>query len=507
MNRTNPITPWYTRRIFQTLILALTILLGFGIRIFDLTDPPLDFHPTRQLRSAILARSFFYQWDADADPKLRETAVNLGNALEVYEPPILESLTAAVYLAMGQENWWVARVLNAFFWSIGGLALFWIARRYTGFYASLIGLAFYICLPFSIIASRSFQPDPWMVMWLLLAMAGLLRWMDTGRWIDAIVAGLLAGMAILVKMITVFPLVFMWGAVILTQIDSPARYKNTRFYTAAGLAALPSVIFYIVNLGNRSSDFFSFWSVALSHLVLESNFYADWLVMIHNQFALTNILIAILGTIIAKRELKALLVGGWIGYFIYGLFFPYQMVTHEYYHLMLIPLIGLSLTPAAEAVISLISPQHRFWRALAVVVIVCACGYCLYVGRSVLIARSYANEPAAWQKIGEAIPADGKVVALTSEYGNRLMYYGWRGIAGYWPASNDLRLFTMAGSAPTDFEGYFKEKTAGMDYFLVTMFSELDAQPGLKNTLEEKYPILSEGDGYILYDLRHPESK
>ncbi len=75
-------------------------------------------------------------------------------------------------------------------------------------------------------------------------------------------------------------------------------------------------------------------------------------------------------------------------------------------------------------------------------VLIAASGYCLYVSRSVLIARSYANEPVAWQKIGEAIPADGKLIALTSEYGNRLMYYGWRGIAGYWPDSGDLRLFS-----------------------------------------------------------------
>jgi hypothetical protein len=25
------------------------LLIGLGIRLYDLTDPPLDFHPTRQL--------------------------------------------------------------------------------------------------------------------------------------------------------------------------------------------------------------------------------------------------------------------------------------------------------------------------------------------------------------------------------------------------------------------------------------------------------------------------
>jgi 4-amino-4-deoxy-L-arabinose transferase-like glycosyltransferase len=495
----------YMRRSVQTILLALVILMGFGIRIFDLTDPPLDFHPTRQLRSAILARSFYYQLNPSADPVMREKAVNMGNSLETYEPPILEALVAGVYLAAGQEIWWVSRILNALFWCIGGLALFWISRRYTGYFASLIGLAFYLYLPFSIIASRSFQPDPWMVMWLLLAMASLLRWMDTGRWRDAIIAGLLTGMTVLVKMTTVFPLVLIWAAVILTQIGSLIRFKDIKFYVAVALAAIPSVLFYIINLGSRSSNFFSFWTVALSHLILESNFYADWLVMLHNQFALSNILLSVLGIALAKREFKALLAGGWIGYFIYGLFFPYQMVTHEYYHLMVIPLVSLSLTPVAEAMVTGLKIQHWFWRTVAAGALVAASGYCLYVSRSVLIARSYANEPLAWQKIGQAIPADGKLIALTSEYGNRLMYYGWRGIAGYWPDSGDLKLFSLAGSSPMEFESYFREKTTGMDYFLVTMFSEFDAQPDLKNELTTKYPVLSEGDGYTLFDLRHPK--
>ncbi|BCY16203.1 hypothetical protein hrd7_00520 [Leptolinea sp. HRD-7] len=495
---------WYSRRDVQAVLLAVVVLLGFGIRIFDLTDPPLDFHPTRQLRSAILARSFYYQWNPAADPVLREKAVNMGNSLEVYEPPILEGLVAGVYLASGQEIWWVSRILNALFWCTGGLALFSIARRYTGFFASLTGLAFYLYLPFSIIASRSFQPDPWMVMWLLLAIDALLRWMDTSRWKDAVFAGLLAGITVLIKMVTVFPLVFIWAAVILTKGGLKSRFKNGQFYTAVVLAAVPSVIFYLFNLGSRSSDFFSFWTVALSHLVLESNFYADWLVMLHNQFALSNILLSMLGITLARREFKAVLAAGWTGYFIYGLFFPYQMVTHEYYHLIVIPLIGLSLTPVVEMINIGLSTQHWSWRAAAAGVLVLSSAYCLYVSRSVLVATNYASEPLAWKKIGDAIPAEGKVIALTSEYGNRLMYYGWRGIAGYWPDSGDLRLFSMAGSAPTDFESYFKDKTAGMDYFLVTMFSQFDAQPDLKNELTTKYPVLSEGDGYILFDLRNP---
>ncbi len=229
------------------------------------------------------------------------------------------------------------------------------------------------------------------------------------------------------------------------------------------------------------------------------------LVSLHNQFALGNIMLSLLGNCPCQREFKALLAGGWIGLLHVWVFFPYQMITHEYYHLMVIPAGRLIPYPVAEAIFSGLKEQHWFWRMAVAGVLACASGYCLYVGRSVLIARSYANEPIAWQKIGEAIPADGKLIALTSEYGNRLMYYGWRGIAGYWPDSGDLKLFSMAGSSPMDFKSYFSEKISGMDYFLITMFSEFDAQPDLKSELTTKYPVLGEGDGYLLFDLRNPK--
>jgi hypothetical protein len=40
----------------------------------------------------------------------------------------------------------------------------------------------------------------------------------------------------------------------------------------------------------------------------------------------------------------------------------------------------------------------------------------------------------------------------------------------------------------------------------VTLFGELDAQPALKDRLYNNYPIYAQGDGYVLFDLRHPKN-
>jgi hypothetical protein len=55
-----------------------------------------------------------------------------------------------------------------------------------------------------------------------------------------------------------------------------------------------------------------------------------------------------------------------------------------------------------------------------------------------------------------------------------------------------------------DFAALFEQKTSGKDYFLITAFHDLENQPQLKNRLYENYPVYSEGDGYILFDLRTP---
>ena len=42
--------------------ILLLFVLGAFLRLFDLTDQPIDFHPTRQLRGAIVARGIYYSF-------------------------------------------------------------------------------------------------------------------------------------------------------------------------------------------------------------------------------------------------------------------------------------------------------------------------------------------------------------------------------------------------------------------------------------------------------------
>ena len=57
--------------------LAALLLGGFLLRLIDLHDAPLDFHPTRQYRDALIARSIYYGWSPSDDPERQALALSM----------------------------------------------------------------------------------------------------------------------------------------------------------------------------------------------------------------------------------------------------------------------------------------------------------------------------------------------------------------------------------------------------------------------------------------------
>jgi len=121
-----------------------------------------------------------------------------------------------------------------------------------------------------------------------------------------------------------------------------------------------------------------------------------------------------------------------------------------------------------------------------------------------LKAENFRKEPAYWQKIGDLLPADSKIIALTQDYGYRLMYYGWRRVDLY-PSSSEQELAELRGREK-EFMKSFTKRIDDKDYFLVTAMGQLNNQPDLKQLLYDRYPLIAKGDGYLLFDLTHPKT-
>jgi hypothetical protein len=147
---------------YHTLVLIVLFVAATVIRLYDLTDLPLDFHPTRQLFSALKARGMYYQSLTNAPEEQRQFAIQQGKLRATIEPEIIEKLTVFTWKFTGEELW-VARIYSSLFWLIGGIFIYLLARNLFSKDAALFATAFYLILPYGVLASRSFQPDPLMV--------------------------------------------------------------------------------------------------------------------------------------------------------------------------------------------------------------------------------------------------------------------------------------------------------------------------------------------------------
>ena len=478
-------------------------VLGFAVRIYDLTDPPLDFHASRQLRSAIIARSFFYESETSKIPESEtvEKAVELAS-LEVYEPPIMERIMSWMDMVLGQEYFWVGRIFSAFFWTLGGFFIYLMGRKIASRFAVICSLLLYFFLPFSVTASRSIQPDPWMCSWIVITAYALYCWMEKPtllRFLFAIFAG---GFTILIKVFAAFFVGFMLLGCLIAVLQQKNGSRTLIQGISMGvLMLIPSLLYYLVLNPSRSGDFFSFWVISLSSLIFTTKFYASWIALIKGLTGLILPLLAVWGVFLAEKKTFGLLLGWWMGYLMYGLVVPYQISTHEYYSLILVPLITISLIPLLDILFRKMETLHFLRRIGIYSVILLSAGYGAYVSCGSLRAASYILEPASWRKVAEAIPEESSFIALTSDYGLRLIYYGWRAPDASWPDSKDTALFDLAGRDRSDFSTYFKALTEDKDFFLVTVANELDAQPELKNRLSA-LPVFFEGNGFTIYDLR-----
>ena len=492
-------TSWL-RAHWTQLSLAALLLAGFALRMVDLTDAPLDFHPARQLQGAVIARSIYYQWAPTQDAYIQEMALRLRGAVGEYEPPILQSLAAIGYLLLGGEQLWVARILTSLAWVLGGWALYALAARISSPAAGLLALAYYLFLPFAVYASRSFQPDPLMTALVTFAAFAAYRWAEARSWKWALAAALVASLAMLVKLVAAYLLLGMFAALILSEIGFRRALKDRQVWMIALLCLLPSAAYYLFARSGSASGYFENWILALLPLAMQPEFYARWANLLAETMGFAALLAALTGVLIAPPRARWLLAGLWLGYLAYGITLPHQTTTHDYYHQQLVPILALSMAPVFALVIEKMGQQGRAWRVLFAGLLVAAIAFNAFVARSNLLAEDHRQEPLFWERIGQALPTDGKTIGLVQGYGNLLTFYGWRNIQ-HWPPAGEFSLNELRGRSVEDFEEDFLRRTAGMDYFLVTSFNQLEQQPLLNDYLYANFPIYEQGDGYVIFDL------
>lgn len=480
------------------LIFLLTLIFGLGafLRYSDLSQPLLDFHPTRQLFSAVKARGMAYQSFANIPAWQKDLSFRQWQAEATIEPPIVENIAVFFYLRHGEENTAYPRAVSSTFWLLAAVFLGLLAYRLSGsLAAATISPAFFLLVPYAVPASRAFQPDPLMVLFIVLSWWGMEQWARKNSWRWAILAGLAGGLAIFVKLPAVFFVAA--GAIGATlPYSSPvSAVKNPKTWLVAILCILPPAAYlyygiYVTGfLGQQFGGRFfpDFW--------FDPYFYLRWLLKVDLVVGVFPLALAVLGWwFFTEKPTRIFLTAIWTGYLVYGLVFPHHIASHDYYSLPLIPLVAVGLALLTATLQPYFSNLLQSRWAFFVFLLVASLFLVAHAITTYLDFRRVDTRAAAqtYAEIGETLQHQPGIIALTEEYGYPLAYYGWQNVS-LWPAYN----------AVGDFDDTFVRQTYQKAYFLVTDFEELSRQPELAKKLET-YTIFSQTYQYIIYDLKAP---
>lgn len=511
------------------LLVTLVILFAtaLGLRIYHIEVEPFDYRPARIYNHALAARSFYYstldsipEWQSEVAAKQRTgmAQTEMAQTGTMIPLPTIEGIAYLLYRLAGGEHIWLPRLFSALSWLAGGIVLYLLAKRIINTDAAVFSTAFYLLLPWGVSASRLFSAEPLMVMAMLCSIYAIILYNDRPTLRRAFIAGLIAGIAILIRLPCVF---LIFGAFLALTIGRQGLRKSISdqySWLIASLALLPTALltiydhFYLGGYGLETFETIYFYP----NLIISSFFYAGWWKQIADTVGIASLLVALFGTFLLFRfhskTSRYLAIGLWCGYIVYGVVFTWHVPTHDYYQLQFVPLVALCLGPVGALILARVSKAGPRWPSqlmrvavLGLLILLVASSIITSVNRiaitNVDIERfEYLVNRA--EEIGEHVGHSSNTVFLDPTYGRYLQYYGW--IAGvWWPTKADLRKerLTVGERLPAEERFYSEYSDLNPEYFIVTPLKQFEEQPDLKEFLA-RFVIVAQGENYLIFDLR-----
>lgn len=495
--------------VYRWLLVALLFILALGIRLYRIDDPPLEFNSSRQYQCALLARYYYYTADPSASDWQRQLAK--AQRPPLYEPPIMETLASRFYRIAGGETLWFPRLLYSIFWLVAGAGIYLISKKLWSETAAVISITLFLFLPFGIFASRSFQPDTLMVALMVFAFLAIVSYFEKPTYVRLIVAGLVAGASVFVKVQAVFMVLFAFGSLMISRKSVRQTLSRPPLWIFLFTSLAPGVFYYSYGLFvTKSLQAQASWSF-MPRLLASPLFYTGWLknVGLVAGFSLFLVTILALPLAYSRKTTRAFLAGLWGGYIVFSLIFNYHTSTHHYYHLQVIPLVALSVGYVGALVFARLNYSRIPWKLRAAVLAALLIAFALDGMKQVIIRRHWLENNMDFtrvvevaKEIGQHVDHSMKCIFLDPEYGSTLKYHGW--LAGWiWYSAQDIsvrRRFRGMDERNAQ-ELYFKKYAIHQpEFFIVTDLKEFDRQNDLKEFLNSKFPIVASTSRYMIFD-------
>lgn len=272
------------------------------------------------------------------------------------------------------------------------------------------------------------------------------------------------------------------------------------------VSIMPGAIYYITGIYIAGFLKANIPGRFLPHLLISPLFWMKWLNLIGRVVGFPALVGALLGILMFRDKLsRALIIGSWIGYFLFGLIFNYPIHTHDYYHLPLIPIVAISLGQIGALIMSSLKRVCTNWQTHLIAWTILVLPVVISIGQSGVkfIQSDFGGEVKAAKEIGDLVGHSVNTIFLDRTYGGALKYHGELG-GVFWPSKVDLQAYEMKGMPEFKAIKHFKklELKRSREYFIVTDLKEFEEQPELRNYLYRNFPLLAKNEDYLIFDLR-----
>lgn len=383
-------------------MLSLILILGFLVRLYKINNPIADWHSWRQADTAAVTRNYIENGIDLFHPKYDDISsiqsrLPNPNGFRMVEFPFYNAISAVLSKNIPKsslEVWSrlvtiICSVTTAFF-------LYLIGKKYFNWQSGILASFFYLFIPFNIYFTRVILPDPMGVMFGVIAIWAI--------GVNFYLSAIFFAMMLLIKPYLGFyilPIIYLadfkanWRKFILYCVIAGAPFILWRVWESRFPEGIP--LFWWAFNGNGIRFRPAYWNwiygERLGHLLLGS-------------LGLIPFMFGVLNTKIKNYLVHYFLIGA----FLYLTFVASANVMHDYYQILTIPVIALTLALGSYYMWN----QEVFDRKLTRYVLVFSIFVMLITGWYQVKGNYVINHweiIEAGQEIDKLLPKDAVVVA------------------------------------------------------------------------------------------------
>lgn len=328
---------------FEYICLSLVFVFGFLVRLYKINNPIADWHSWRQADTASVSREYVNKGinlllPTYHDISSIQTGIFNPNGYRMVEFPIYNAIHAVLFTQIGRlslEVW--GRLLTVLTALVTAWFLYLIGKRVLGNWGGILTAFFYLFIPYNIYFTRVILPDPMGVTFGIISLWAFLKFTDRKNSFWLVVSAAFFSLMMLIKPYLgfyIFPIVYiayrekLLKKLVIFSLIAFVPFFVWRWWIAKFPEGIPFYTWAFNGNLIRFKPSFWYWIFGerLSHLILGS-------------LGVVPFVFGVLNTKVKNLFIHFFLFGAL--FYVIGV--ASANVMHDYYQILTIPVIALTL--------------------------------------------------------------------------------------------------------------------------------------------------------------------